>query len=165
MTMRRRGFRASLGAVLAVPALPSLPMASGQVAGAVAVGYNRYQYGLAVFHARTRVAVNAADLAKTLRVSVGTAEAMVGEMRAAGVIAPVLRAGSVAFRAVDAVVKPRLPGVVVKARAQDMLDNLARIEPDLTDHPEADQSAPEDNPHIRPGADAPEAEGDDNGKV
>jgi hypothetical protein len=56
-------------------------------------------YGLAVFHARTRASVSAADLISKLRVSAATAEAMMGEMRIKGVLVPSLNAAGGAMKA------------------------------------------------------------------
>ena len=58
-------------------------------------------YGLAVFHARTRASISVADLVSKLRVSAATAEAMMGEMSARGVLAPVVQGATGAMQAVS----------------------------------------------------------------
>ncbi|MEM6384782.1 MAG: hypothetical protein AAF718_00970 [Pseudomonadota bacterium] len=85
-----------LGATSLVPALP---VPAGTVA--VPASYNRYMYGLAVFHARTRMSLNAADLTARLRVSSAIADALMGEMQRKGVIAPALNAAAGTMRAVS----------------------------------------------------------------
>lgn len=82
--MKRRGFLQMFGAAGLAPALPALP------AAAPAVTYNRYMYGLAVFHARTRAHVSAAGIAYRLKVSTATAEAMIAEMASKGMVTPIL---------------------------------------------------------------------------
>ena len=94
--MKRRGFLTMLGAAGLVPALP-MPVS----AAPVAAGYNRYMYGLAVFHARTRASISATDLMARLKVSAVQAEAMMGEMTAKGVLTPVVNAAGGAARALD----------------------------------------------------------------
>lgn len=124
--MKRRGFLSLLGAAGLAPVLPALPAVP-----AAAAGYNRYMYGLAVFHARTRASITAADLAAKLRVGLGTAEAMVGEMTAKGVLSPVLH--SVSMRAVNQVSGPfsgPFSGPVSGAPAStagDVLDTLDTV--------------------------------------
>ena len=60
-----------------------LPMTA---AASPVVGYNRYMYGLAVFHASTRASVTAADLTAKLGVTASQASAMMSEMAARGVL-------------------------------------------------------------------------------
>jgi 3-isopropylmalate/(R)-2-methylmalate dehydratase small subunit len=78
--MQRRGFLSLLAAAASAPLLP------GRVA-AQAAGYSRSAFGMAVFHARTRVGLTAADLSGRLRVSAPVAEAMMRELSAKGLIA------------------------------------------------------------------------------
>ena len=89
--MERRNFLQMLGAAVAVPVVPGSTMR----AVASGAGYNRYMYGLAVFHARTRGSLTAADLATKLRVGSTTAHAILGEMSASRVISPALGSSSV----------------------------------------------------------------------
>ncbi|MGJ8546244.1 MAG: hypothetical protein ACSHWZ_12445 [Sulfitobacter sp.] len=94
--MKRRAFLSLIGAAAAAPALPAFGVQGGAavfaVSGAVsrAAGYNRYLYGLAVFQARTRASLNAADLIARLKVSAPQAQAMMHEMTARGVLSPAL---------------------------------------------------------------------------
>lgn len=81
--MKRRSFLSLIGAAAAAPALPSMGAASAATATAA---YNRYQYGLAVFHARSSANLAAGDLATHLRVSSVQARAMMGEMSASGIL-------------------------------------------------------------------------------
>jgi len=82
--MRRRHFLTTLGAAAVAPALPAL--GAGAPVAQAAAGYNRYQYGLAVFHARTRAGLTAADLMGRLHISAAQAHAMMSEMSASGVL-------------------------------------------------------------------------------
>ncbi|MGB3244170.1 MAG: hypothetical protein WBB25_06535 [Sulfitobacter sp.] len=82
--MKRRNFLTLIGAASLSPALPAF----GARASA-AVGYNRYMYGLAVFHARTRVGLTMTDLMARLGVSSSQASAMLSEMTARGVLSGV----------------------------------------------------------------------------
>jgi len=83
--MKRRQFLTMLGASTLAPALP-LPAMPAAARGA---GYTRYMYGLAVFQARPRASVTAADLVTRLGVSTSQASAMMGEMSARGVLSAV----------------------------------------------------------------------------
>ncbi len=97
--MRRRGFLSLVSAAAVAPALPAIS------APAVTATYNRYMFGLAVFHARTRAHVSAAGIAFRLKVTTVQAEAMIAEMAAKGMVTPVLgKPGAV--RAVSNIVKP-----------------------------------------------------------
>jgi hypothetical protein len=82
--MQRRSFLSMIGAASLTPLLPAI--GASAPAAAMANGYNRYQYGLAVFHARTRIGLNAADLIAKLRVNPAQAHAMMGEMSASGIL-------------------------------------------------------------------------------
>ena len=108
--MQRRHFLTMMGAATVVPALPAL----GAPAQAAA-GYNRYQYGLAVFHARTRTQVSAAGIAHSLKVSLPQAEAMIGEMVDANFVKPVL--GGTRVKAISNITKPDMLGFKRAARA------------------------------------------------
>lgn len=143
--MKRRSFLSLLGAAGVAPMLP-VPAGSAPVAAV----YNRYTYGLAVFHARTRASVTAADLVAKLRVSAATAEAMMGEMTTKGVIVPAVQAAGGAMRVLD----PHR-----RARPSPMLRDAARRLSDWIDAPrdhivdkEADGPAPvpQENGHEEP---------------
>lgn len=108
--MQRRHFPTMMGAATVAPALPAL----GAPAQA-ATGYNRYQFGLAVFHARTRTQVSAAGIAHSLKVSLPQAEAMIGEMVDANFVKPVL--GGTRVKAVSNITKPDMLGFKRAARA------------------------------------------------
>ena len=83
--MHRRSFLSMIGAASLTPLLPAI--GASAPAAAMAGSYNRYQYGLAVFHARTtRIGVNTADLMAKLRVNPAQAHAMMGEMSASGIL-------------------------------------------------------------------------------
>ena len=99
--MHRRRFLSLIGATAVAPALPAM----GAPASAAA-GYNRYMYGLAVFQARTRAHITAADLAARLGVSPSQASAMMGEMTARGVLSSLT--GAVRVAATPAPRKPYL---------------------------------------------------------
>jgi len=110
--MKRRGFLAMIGAASVAPLMPV-------TATAQAVTYNRYTYGLAVFHARTRAHVSARGIAHCLKVSVPQAEAMIAEMANNGLVKPVF--GGPNVRAVSNILKPDAWGLdkaARKARAQ-----------------------------------------------
>jgi len=107
--MKRRGFLQLLGAAAATPLMPGAALAK-------AAGYNRYQYGLAVFHARTRAHISARGIAHRLKVSVPQAEAMIGEMVDKGLVKPVF--GGPNVRAVSNILKPDAWGLETHARKQ-----------------------------------------------
>ena len=94
--MKRRNFLSLLGAAGAAPLMP-VPVSAAPAAAT----YNRYMYGLAVFHARTQASVSAVDLASKLRVSPKIARALVREMQAKGVVSPALKAAGGVMRAVS----------------------------------------------------------------
>ena len=108
--MQRRHFLTMMEAATVAPALPAL----GAPAQA-ATGYNRYQYGLAVFHARTRANISAAGIAHSLKVTLPQAEAMIGEMVDANFVKPVL--GGSRLKAVSNITKPDMLGFKRAARA------------------------------------------------
>ena len=83
--MKRRGFLQMIGAATLAPALPAL-----SAPAATAATYNRYTYGLAVFHARTRAHVSAAGIAYRLKVTTAQAEAMIAEMASKGMVTPIM---------------------------------------------------------------------------
>jgi hypothetical protein len=107
--MKRRNFLGFLGAAIAAPALPAIAPA------ATAATYNRYTYGLAVFHARTRAHVSARGIAYCLKVPTAQAEAMIAEMSANGLVKPVFGAGG-NVRAVSNILKPDAWGLDKAAR-------------------------------------------------
>ncbi|THH36200.1 hypothetical protein E4Z66_14215 [Aliishimia ponticola] len=152
--MRRRQFLSLLGAAGMAPALP---MPAARAAAVGAAGYNRYMYGLAVFHAHTRASISAVDLAGKLKVSLGTAEAMLGEMTAKGVVGPILN--SSAMRAISRTsVGPHVVSVPkpsdLGAAPKDLLNRVAaQLESDAV-APDADDDVP---PAISPDA-APDAD-------
>ncbi|MEJ6399260.1 hypothetical protein [Yoonia sp. 208BN28-4] len=107
--MKRRGFLQMLGAVIATPALP-------MAAPAQAATYNRYMYGLAVFHARTRPHVSVRGIAYCLKVTTAQAEAMIAEMTTAGHVTPVVGSGG-SVRAVSNILRPDCWGLDAASRA------------------------------------------------
>lgn len=132
--MKRRNFLSILGAASVAPALP-LPAAGYPVAAS----YIRYMYGLAVFQARTRASVSAVELVQKLRVAPAVAEAMMGEMKRKGVLAPVLNAAAGSMRAVSPAPQSR-PDLLKVAR--HMVDRMAEnTEAAVPDHGETAPSA------------------------
>ena len=128
--MKRRGFLRLLGAAAVAPVLPA-PVA------AQAVSYNRYTYGLAVFHARTRAHVSARGLAHCLKVSLPQAEAMIAEMASAGHVTPVLGATGGKVRAVSNILRPDTWGLDRAARRARAETRRARLaEGDRPDTPQ-----------------------------
>ncbi len=121
--MKRRGFLTMLGAAVAAPVMPSLGSAA-----TTAASYNRYTYGLAVFHARTRAHVSARGLSHCLKVSLPQAEAMIAEMSAKGMVRPVLGAAGGHVRAVSNILKPDMWGLERTARQARSRTRRARIE-------------------------------------
>jgi len=109
--MQRRNFLTMMGATALAPMLPALGTTPAAVAAA---GYNRYQYGLAVFHARTRANISAAGIAHRLKVSVPQAEAMIGEMIKSNFVKPVLNGTKV--QAISNITKPDMLGFERAAR-------------------------------------------------
>lgn len=95
MTMKRREFLALISATSVTPFLPAATRAAP-----VAAGYNRYTYGLAVFHARTRASVSAADLVAKLRVSPAAAQSLMAEMAEKAVLKPALNSAAGTMRAI-----------------------------------------------------------------
>ena len=108
--MQRRNFLTMIGATALAPALPAF----GASRAAAAAGYNRYQYGLAVFHARTRANISAAGIAHRLKVSIPQAEAMIGEMVDSNFVKPALGGSNV--RAISNITKPDMMGFERAAR-------------------------------------------------
>ena len=128
--MKRRGFLRMLGAAAAAPLLPAIPSAA-----TAAAGYNRYQYGLAVFHARTRAHVSARGLAYCLKVTPAQAQAMIAEMSAKGMVTPVTGSGG-SVRAVSNILKPDMWGLDKsmrqarsRARRSNRMDRTEAVRP------------------------------------
>lgn len=108
--MKRRGFLRLLGAAVAAPMIPVAVPAAG-----AAASYNQFQYGLAVFHARTRAHVSARGIAYCLKVTPAQAQAMIAEMSAKGLVTPVAGSGG-SVRAVSNILKPDMWGLDKAAR-------------------------------------------------
>lgn len=106
--MKRRNFLGLIGATVAAPFLPA---GAGMATTPVAAAYNRYTFGLAVFHARTRAHVSARGLAHCLRVSLPQAEAMIAEMSGKGLVTPVLGGPAGKVRAVSNILKDDVWGL------------------------------------------------------
>ena len=135
--MKRRSFLGLLGAAVAAPVLPA--------SAAPVASYNRYIYGLAVFHARTRAHVSARGIAFRLKVSLSEAEAMIAEMSEAGLVRPIAGPGG-SVRAVSNILRPDTWGLDRAARSvrstkqhttrglSDSTDGVRRgfAEPDLS---------------------------------
>ncbi len=126
--MKRRGFLALLGGAIAAPLVPSMGGA------ATVASYNRYTYGLAVFHARTRAHVSARGLSHCLKVSLPQAEAMITEMSTNGLVRPVLGASGGHVRAVSNILKPDMWGLERSARQARSARRRARLEGRTGDH-------------------------------
>ena len=107
--MQRRNFLTLMGATALAPVLPAFGGST-----VAAAGDNRYQYGLAVFHARTRVDISAAGIAHRLKVSLPQAEAMIGEMIDNKFVKPVL--GGSKVKAISNITKPDMLGFERAAR-------------------------------------------------
>jgi len=108
--MKRRRFLSLLGAAVAAPAIPVSAAATP-----TAAIYNRYTYGLAVFHARTHAHVTARGIAKRLSVTPAQAKAMLSEMASAGLVKPVGVTGT-NMRAVSNILKPDAWGLDAATR-------------------------------------------------
>ena len=128
MTLKRRSFLGMIGAAAIAPAMPMRTAA----APAAAV-YNRYMYGLAVFHARTRASLSTGDLMAKLRVSAIQAEALMGEMTATGVVQPIAQSAIGAVRAINPTIQRaydpsarRLASKLTEA-AKTALDHLEAV--------------------------------------
>lgn len=107
--MKRRRFLTLFGAALTTPALPL------HASAAPAAAYSRYLYGLAVFHARTHAHVSVRGLALRLKVTPTQAQAMLGEMSAAGIVRPVGATGTV-LRATSNILRPDAWGLDAASR-------------------------------------------------
>lgn len=152
--MKRRNFLSMLGAAMTAPLMPVKPLAA---APAAVAGYNRYQYGLAVFHARTRASLSIADLMGRLNVSSTTAEALMAEMKAKGVIAPMANAAAGAMRAVSAhKTDPRPVADRLASKAKDIVQKSLQ-QPQASDTQIADKIGIDDAP--------PEEQETNNGQV
>ena len=163
--MKRRNFLSMLGAAVTVPMIPVPAMAGASAtATAAAAGYNRYQYGLAVFQARSQASLGIADLVARLHISTAQAEAMLGEMRASGIVAPVMNSASNAVRALTQHNRDSRPVI------RDAARKLAKLV-DSDETPTADNTAPVVDTRLDPAHDieiknAPiQGQETDNGKV
>lgn len=121
--MNRRHFVRLLGAAVAAPAMPApVAMPAARPASAAAgAAYSRTLYGHAVFHARTRASLSAADLMTRLKVSAAQAEALMGEMSARGVLTPVVQGAVTVMRAANATSKPAFDLGKLAGKAADLL--------------------------------------------
>lgn len=118
--MKRRGFLRLLGAAVAAPTLPAVTPKA-----AVAATYNRYTFGLGVFHARTRAHVSVRGLAHRLNLSPEQARLMLAEMAERGLVTPIAGTGG-SVRAVSNILKPDMWGLDRSARAARAQVRLAR---------------------------------------
>lgn len=121
--MKRRGFLTIFGAAAATPFLP-MSAASAPVAAT----FNRYTYGLAVFHARTRAHISARGLAHCLKVTMPQAEAMIGQMAHEGLVNPILGASNGSVRAVSNILRPDTWGLETAARQARSAQRQARLQ-------------------------------------
>jgi hypothetical protein len=141
MSVNRRSFLTMIGAATVAPALPMLPSA----APATAL-YNRYMYGLAVFHARARATLSAGDLMAKLRVSAVQARAMVGEMSTSGIVRPVAQSALGAVRAVNPTIPTvqKTTGEIGKKIVDVARSALDAIETDSVEMPGTDEPEAKD---------------------
>lgn len=116
--MQRRNFLTSLAALGAAPLIPM-----GAIGGAAtkAIGYNRYMYGIGVFHARTSASLGAAELAAKMAIPTSQAKLMLGEMISKGVVSPLTNTAGM-VRAIDPINKPKLTMNEMLQKAVDWLD-------------------------------------------
>ncbi len=77
--MKRRNFLSMASMFGIAPNFSALPSYAAS-ASANVTKYNGFQYGLAVFHARTRASLSAADLVNKLSVNASVADAMIAKM-------------------------------------------------------------------------------------
>jgi len=134
MTLKRRSFLGMIGAAAIAPAMPMRTAA----APAAAV-YNRYMYGLAVFHARTRASLSTGDLMAKLRVSAIQAEALMGKMTATGVVQPIAQSAIGAVRAINPTIQR-----AYDPSARRLASKLTEAAKTALDHLEAQDAAPTD---------------------
>ena len=116
--MKRRSFLTMLSAAAVMPALPAAGVAQ-------TAAYNRFTYGLAVFHARTHPHVSARGLAFRLKVPVVQAEAMMGEMVKNGLVRPIAGGAGVHVRAVSNILKPGIWGAPRAVRQASAAKRIA----------------------------------------
>ena len=116
--MHRRSFLTSLAALGIVPALPLGALSS---TATQAVSYNRYMYGVGVFHARTRASLTAAELAAKMAIPQAQAKIMIGEMMSRGVVSP-LSGSAGMVRAVNSIQQPNYSARDLIDKATDWLD-------------------------------------------
>ena len=91
--MNRRGFLRALAAAVALPAVPGRAIGAAKGTAATVAGTS-YTYGLAVFHARTRSSVTAAELAARTGVTPGQAARTIERLLAERHIVPGALPGS-----------------------------------------------------------------------
>ncbi len=134
MTLKRRNFFGMLGAAAVAPMIPVRAAAAP-----AAVVYNRYMYGLAVFHARTKASLSTGDLMAKLRVSAVQAEAMMGEMTASGIVQPIAQSAVGAVRAINPTIQRSYD-----PSAKRLATKITDAAKSALDHLEVDDAAPLD---------------------
>ncbi len=116
--MHRRHFLTSLAAM---GAAPLVPMGSLSGTAAQTIGYNRYMYGIGVFHARTSASLSVVDLARKMAIPQSQAKMMLGEMMSKGVISPLANSARI-VRAIDPIHKPKYTAREILEKAADWID-------------------------------------------
>lgn len=118
--MHRRFFLSLLGAGATAPLLPI-----GASATAATASYSRTIYGMAKFHAQTRTGLTAADLAGRLKISMATAEGLMGELTAKGVLRPILQSAALRVGAAKPTATRAEPALrKLATRALDEMNHL-----------------------------------------
>ena len=164
--MDRRKF---LSLATAASVAPAIPLPAARAGAVAAAGYNRFTYGLAVFHARTRASLSVADLSARLKVSAVQAEALIGEMTTRGVVTPAANAAAGVVRAVNSFPQAKpAPGTALRKAAEWLTEDDAAKEPmpeqcspdpdpghDGTPIPESGETASETDPSPAPAKSSP----------